>query len=456
MKGKNTVHWRPYLPFNRARELNLPYVCRLAPDANGFTFEWFDKIDPDGEHVLVWGERGGETNRTPVTGSVMRVDGLMEEREHEFYLVASDGRESRRRLLRTRSLPEGTTVINYLHPDDTQYDFSGRYLCSPSIARTDSGRLVAGMDLFGPKMAQNLTLLFYSDDNGESWRYLCDVYPFYWSSLFSRGGRLYILGLTTEFGNMQIACSEDEGETWSAPTTLFYGSNLLCPYGGMNRAPMHLTEANGRLWGACEYGSWGYGSHIPAVFSMPVDAEPMNPESWTLSDLLPFEGAWREASGGVQGDTMEGNILRAPDGQLYNYLRWKCGEVLRMRVSVSDPEAPLTFVDIIQAPFANSMFRIFPYQNKWLAVANDPVVYRRRNLLSLFSSDDLLRFEKLRDLIDYRECDAEKYGFQYPSFLLEGDTLYLSVRSAFNQANSFHNSNYMLFMRVELEGTDGK
>ena len=451
MKGKNTVHWRPYMPFNRLVEAKLPYVCRIAPDADSFTFEWFDKEDPNGKHTLVWGERNGEMKRTPITDSVMQVEGLLQDCDYEFYIVSEDGRESHRRLVRTGALPSGTSVINYLHPEDPQYDFSGRFLCSPSLARTKSGRLVAGMDVFGPKMAQNLTLLFSSDDNGESWHYLCDLYPFYWSSLFTRNEKLYILGFTTEFGNLQIACSEDDGESWSAPVTLFYGSNLLCPYGGMNRAPMHLTESGGRLWGACEYGSWSYGSHIPAVFSMATDADPMIPESWTLSELLPFEGEWKTAAEGVQGDTMEGNIVEAHDGVLYNYLRWKSGQILRMRVNENDPEAPLTFVDILDAPVANSMFRIIPYKENWIMVANDPVVPRRRNLLSLFQTDDLLRFEKVRDLIDFRDCDAQKYGFQYPTFLLEDDTLLLSIRAAFNNADSFHNSNYMLFMRVGLE-----
>lgn len=433
---------------NRKADADLPYICRLAPDKDRFTLEWFDKRDPDGAHTLYWGLRDAEKQAMEIHESTLTVDGLECDCDYAFYIEAADGRRSRERLVRTGEIPKGTSVINYLHPDDTQYDFSGRYLCSPSLARTKSGRLVAGMDLFGPRMAQNLTLLYASDDNGESWRYLCDLYPFYWSSLFVLHEKLYILGFTTEFGNLQIACSEDEGVTWSAPTTIFYGSNLMCPYGGMNRAPMHLTSASGRLWGCYEYGSWTYGSHIPGVFSIDENDDPMCAENWTLSELLPFEGEWKQASEDVQGDTMEGNILRMPNGELYAYLRWKCGEILRLRIDEQNPEAAPRFVDILKAPAANSMFRIFPYREKWLMVANDPVVYRRRNLLSLFESQDLLEFQKVEDLIDYRHHDAQLFGFQYPAFLLEENTLLLTIRSAFNQANSFHNSNYILFMKV--------
>ncbi|MBQ8510667.1 MAG: exo-alpha-sialidase [Clostridia bacterium] len=451
MRGKNTLDWRPYLPFNRAAELNNPFVCRLAPDANGFTFEWFDRVGGNMPHTLVWGERDGVMRRQPIADRVVRVDGLEEGREYEFRVEASDGRVSSRRLLRTCAIPEGTSVINYLHPEDGQYDFSGRFLCSPSLARTKSGRLVAGMDLFGHRMAQNLTLLFASDDDGANWRYLCDLYPFYWGSLFTWRGKLYILGLSTEYGNLQIACSGDEGESWSEPVTLFCGSSVLCNYGGMHRAPMHLVEEGGRLWTTCEYGSWGAGSHIPAVISMPVDADPMRPESWVMSELLHFDGEWREASGGVQGDTMEGNILRAPDGKLYNYLRWKTGQILRLRIDEENPEAPLVFAGFAEAPVSMSMFRMIPHGGRWVMVANSAVPAGcNRNLLALFESGDLEHFTQTRALIDYSGFDPAKHGFQYPAYLLEGDTLTLSVRSVFNNANNHHDSNYMLFLRTQI------
>lgn len=451
MRGNNTLHRRPYIPPTLHERQKAPYICRLAPDADGFTFEWFDNEKPQTHHTLFVGERGGAFREIPLEENVVRVGNLKTEREYCFYIQSADGRESNHRLVRTCAIPEGTTLINYLHPDDTQYDFSGRYLCSPSLARTKSGRLIAGMDVYGPQMAQNLTLLFYSDDEGEHWHYLCDLYPFYWGSLFVQEDKLYILGLNTEYGNLQIALSEDEGESWSAPTTLFYGANVLCPYGGMHRGPMHLTENNGRLFGACEYGSWASGSHIPAVFSIDKNADPMLPENWVLSEFLPFGGEWKKATGEKQGDTMEGNILRAPDGHLYNYLRWKCGEILRLQINEDDPEAPLIFSDIIKAPVSNSMFRIFSYRDKWLMVANDPVVPNRRNLLSLFESDNLLSFRKVRDLIDYSYMDAQKHGFQYPTFLLEENTLLLVIRSAFNQADTYHNSNCMLFMKTKLD-----
>ena len=73
---------------------------------------------------------------------------LSENTEYELFIESPAGLKSYVRLLKTSPIPEGTTVINYMHPEDTQYDFSGYCLCSPSLVRLESGRLLAGMDLF--------------------------------------------------------------------------------------------------------------------------------------------------------------------------------------------------------------------------------------------------------------------------------------------------------------------
>lgn len=358
-------------------------------------------------------------------------------------------------MLRTGPIPEGATVINYLHPEDGQYDFSGKFLCSPSLARTKSGRLIAGMDVFGSRMSQNLTILFKSEDDGRTWRYLTDLYPFYWASLFYYRDMLYILGLTTEYGNLQIACSEDEGETWSTPVNLFYGSNFVCKYGGVHRAPMQVTHYNGRLYTSCEYGCWEMGSHLPAVLSIDENADLMDPENWVRSEFLPFSGEWKEAAHGKQLDTMEGNIVRGPDGNLYNYMRWGLGSYLRLRVNEQDPEAPLEFAGIFEAPVSNSMFRIIPAGGKYIMVTNRKTppaekFNRRihRNVLSVFETDDMEHFKLIKDIVNREEEDPAEIGFQYPAFLYENGEILLVVRSAFNGAENSHNANYSLFFRV--------
>lgn len=456
MKCSNRIYHRPYLPLNRRAELKLPYICRLAPWDTGLEFEWFDK-GCDGKHTVYYGKRGSQKKTAlEITESVVKIDGLETMVDYEFYIEAENGNKSHSRLFRTGPVPDGATVINYLHSEDNYYDFSGHFLCSPSIVRTKSGKLIAGMDLFGIPMPQNLEILYYSDDNGKSWRYLTDLYPFYWSTLFVHKDVLYIIGLTTEYGSLQISCSYDEGETWEPAVTLCYGSNRDCDYGGVHRAPMQVVNYNGRLYTTCEYGKWGECCHLPMVISVDENADLMKPENWNMTELIHFEGKWKEKAEGVQYDTIEGNVVMAPDGELYNFMRWKLGAMLKLKIDKNNPDAPLEFVDIVEAPVTNSMFKIIEHGNKYLMVTNRKTeacgrfeAFRFRNVLSLVETEDFESFKVIKDIFNKEDEDPLKNGFQYPAVLYENGEIYLNVRTAMNEPNNEHDSNYMLFYKIE-------
>ena len=450
MKCSNGIRHRPYI--RPMQPSDVPFICRLAPSDFSITLEWLD-LGNGTAHTLFYRVRGTEEwNQTAATTNEMTLNGLACDTEYELFMESEVGKRSNVRLARTGAIPTGTSVINYLHPEDEQYLSSGRFLCSPSLARTGTGRLIAGMDVFGPAMGQNLTLLFFSDDDGQSWHYLCDLFPFYWSNLFFHQNALYIMGLTTEYGNLQISRSLDNGVTWENPTTIQYGTNVLCATGGVCREPMHLTEYNGRFYTSIGFGAWKAGGHNPAVLSIAADADPMVAENWSISDYLPFGGKWQEDAG-VKGDTIEGNLVKAPDGALYNYMRWKKGELLKLRVNTEDLDAPLEYGAIEAAPTSNSMFRIIPHKDGYLFVSNrmsNVQMEFSRNALALFETKDLKEYHLVRDIINFEDQNPRKFGFQYPSFVKEENTLYLSIRSAFNNADSFHNSNYILFTKIEL------
>lgn len=404
MRGSSKIYHKPYLPLNRYKETLSPYICRIAPGEESVEIEWLDN-GSDGQHTLFYCKRGETENITlSITDRVVFVDGLEKETEYEFYIESEDGNKSRTRLFRTGMIPEDCTVINYLHPEDPYYDFSGKFLGSPSIARTKSGRLVASMDVFLSFKPQNLTLTFYSDDDGKTWRYLNDIYRFFWSTLFYYKDVLYIIGVTTEYGDLRIACSYDEGVTWSEAKTIFYGSNFSCIYGGVHRPPMQIVPYKGRLYTTCEYGCWEYGSHLPTVLSIDENDDLMSPENWTMTEVLPFDGKWAEKSG-KQGDTIEGNIVSGPDGMLYSFMRYKVGEMLKLRVNTDEPEKMLEFVDIVKAPVSNSMFRIIHVNDKYLLITNRKTpesakneCWTYRNVLSVFESYDLENFSFVKDI----------------------------------------------------------
>ena len=444
MRGSSHVNHRPYIPHNRSEEKKNPYICRLAPFATGFTLEWFDHFD-SGEHTLYYVRRWGDKtlHSMPLTHSVVTVEGLEEHVEYDCYIESSKGHRSFVRPLRTDTPPKGCTVINYIHPEDNQYFFSGHFFGSPTLARLPGGRIVAGMDVFG-NGSQNIALLFYSDDNGISWRYLTDMYQFFWSTLFVKDEVLYLLGLSTENGNLQIACSTDEGNTWSAPVVIFYGSSAICPNGGILKAPMHLYSHKGRLYTTCEYGVW-YKMLYPGIISISETDDPMVPENWTWSELLRYDGKWKKETG-TQKDTVEANIVASRDGQLYSFMRWGVGKILRLKIDDTDPEAPPVYDGVLDVNVSDSMFRIIDYKGRYYLITNKGM---GRFILCVYVSDDLEHWDLVEDIIDYSHKHRGKYGFQYPAFLAGDEGLSLMLRSSFNEANDFHNANYMLFTQLD-------
>ena len=460
MRASRKINHRPYVPFNRKADAVRPYICRMVPGPDFITFEWIAR--EEGTHTLTVKKRGEDVTvrQMSITDPVVTADGLSKNTEYELFIESPSGQMSNTRLFCTSEVPQGMTVVNYLHPQDTQYAFSGNCLCSPSIVRLDSGRLLVGMDVFANKNGQNTTILFYSDDNGKNWRYLTDMHPFYWANLFLHKGSVYALGQTQEYGDLYIVRSDDNGETWSDPTLLFHGTTWCCNGGGIQHTPMHLTSYNGRLYTSFEYGNWGLAEgHLPGVISVDENADLMKTENWSFTDLVPYEGKWKEDDEGTKGQSIEGNLVVGPDGVLYDIMRHKIGKWLKLRVNTDDPDAAPEYVGIEDAPVTKSMFRIIPYKGKYLLITNLQTeetaalfgAVNSRNVLSAFVSDDLVNFRLVKHIVDFRDRDPWQYGFQYPSFIAEDDGVRLAVRSAFNGAENYHNANYSLFYYLSDE-----
>ena len=140
MKGSSNIYHRPYIPANRPEWRDMPYICRIAPSERGFSMEWIPAPADTGEHFLYYSRRGEDSfTRIPLTGPTASVTDLEPETEYEFYIENSRGRKSLTRLIRTGALPAGTVAVNYLHPDDNAFEFSGKYFGSPSLARLRDG-----------------------------------------------------------------------------------------------------------------------------------------------------------------------------------------------------------------------------------------------------------------------------------------------------------------------------
>ena len=281
--------YSPYKPL--FFETGDPYVCRLAPGADCIRVEWLAS-GPGPYRVFVRQRGGGAFAEAGVTDDTgFDIVGLVPETDYELYVASPTGR-SRTRLARTGALLSGT-VVNYLHPDDEAYAFSGRYLCSPSLLRLPDGALLASMDLYAGGTPQNLTLIFRSDDDGATWHHHCELFPAFWTKLFLHRGAVYALACSTEYGDLLIGRSDDGGRTFGAPTVLFRGSGGRRGWAGVHKNPQPVVTFAGRVWNTLEWGSWTQDYHAAMVMSAPEDADLLDASSWRFSEPLAYDHvAW--------------------------------------------------------------------------------------------------------------------------------------------------------------------
>ncbi len=439
--------YRPYVRF-RDRGEPRPFVCAIRPEERGFSVDFIDGAERG--HRLAFRRRfTGAWDSVPVSGGSARVTGLYDNVDYEFYLEADDGVRSATRLVRTGQ--PVSTAVNYIHPDDGTFDFSGRYCCSPSLLRLPSGRLLASHDVFHGKGPQRLNVIFKSDDDGKTWQYLCELFPSFWGKLFTLGGRLYMLSVSTEYGDLLIGESEDEGLTWKEPTVIERGPGI--GKSGFHRAPCVYAISHGRIWFAVENGAWQDGGFTDCLVSAPVDGDLLDAESWTFTEPLSYSESW---AGPAFPCAIEGNPFVGNDGELYVLYRFRERTGLLMRADGERPGRRLEFVRTVDLPFAHTKFEIVRGGDGFFYAAGNelgPDGKSARNVLSFYRSEDGVSYERLMRIIDRGDYDSRFTGFQYPAFIIEGKTVLLLSRTAYNGAASFHDSNMITFHRFTIPET---
>lgn len=439
MKGYNKWNFKPYVPYNCS---SAPYICAIQPYDDGFCAQC-----SDGCVRAYYSKRGSNVeNSIEISGNSFCVSGLDTQTDYSFYVVNKDGTKSAPRLVRTGTVPG--TVVNYLHPEDAFYKFSGRFLCSPSLVKLPGGILLASMDVFASNMPQNLTLLFRSDDGGKSWYYINELFPCFWGKLFWHNNELYMLATSTEYGDVLVGKSSDFGETWSEPTVIFRGSCSPVE-NGFHKAPVPIVRAGGRIWTAVEYGSWPGKTFSAALLSIDEKADLLCAENWELTPPLPHSKDWAGALD-VCGP-IEGNVVVTPEGELVNIMRYAKGRAAVLKCRLDLPHEPLSFGEIIDFPLGHTKFEILQKDGYYYAVGNQMPA---RDVLSIFVSKDLKNWKFGCDVLNYSECDSTKIGFQYPSCCFDGDDLLVLSRTAFNGAASYHDNNYITFHRIPLSNVD--
>ena len=453
MKGYNLWSYAPYKPL--LRNVGDIYICRVVPFSDSIHFEWLD-IDSS-EYSVYYRKRdngdfisAGKTQKCEF--DIMHLD---TDTDYEFYVEANQ-LKSLVRLARTGE--SVGTVVNYLHPDDTAYSFSGRYLCSPSLVRHPDGFLLASMDLFAGGHPQNLTLIFRSDDDGETWHYVSELMPCFWGKMFIHKGELYMLSCSTEYGDLLIGKSVDGGKTFAAPVCLLRGSNGKNGNDGIHKNPQNLFVHNGRIYNTLEWGTWANKEycHAAMVMSCDMNDDLLVPENWSFTSPRKFDPNFAPDVSHLPYCTMtiEGTLVVDPRNRLLNVMRFggdRC--VLAYEVNTQDHEAELSYSHCIPFPANLSKFMIKydAVSKKYYSIASrlHESIKTNRDLLSLMASNDLENWYVVSDLLDFSNQNPDKIGFQYVDFEIEGEDIIFLCRTSINNAHDYHDANYSTFHRIE-------
>ncbi len=463
MKAPTTWLSRPFKPYARAREAFLPFVSRLVPDAGAFTLEWIDR-GFDGAHRLTVKKReGGATVREiESVPPCVTVDGLENLTDYAVVLSRVGEEGSCTRLVRTGRMPCDVPVC-YLHPDDTVFAFSGNFVAGPSLVKCPSGRLLASLDVFsGQEQWASLSQLYCSDDGGTQWHWLGDLFPCYWGRLFVHRGSVYMFACTNGNGSIVIGRSDDEGETWTAPVTLF----PACYRDGYHSAPGSVAEHGGLLYIAVDTGGWGDCAFPMSILSARADGDLLDPANWELAEFTDYDPSWKGAPKGAgpglgcPGAGIEGNVVVDREGGVHALYRMdifkaepNTGKVLVFDVDPSDRGAKYIFNAISDCPLgSNSKFcvKLDPVSGKYVMIGTEQSVEKSlgRTVISLAVSTDLREWKVVRRLYDYSSTDPSRVGLQYPDWVFDGDDILMLLRIGYNQSDTHHNSNCIAFSRI--------
>jgi hypothetical protein len=449
-------------------------IVRLAPGDGCVEWEWKYEGDESEASKLTFladirlrGEQGWSYTRELDQAQLSaRIGGLNNGVDYELRIRATEKEPALEHTSPIRLVRPGVaqgTVINYIHPEDYTFNFSGRSPASPSIAKLPDGRWVASHDVFWGAGGQNLTFVFRSEDEGRTWSYLTALYPCFWGKLFVHRDTLYMLATSTEYGDLLIGRSDNGGADWSAPTTLIGGGSR--EEGGPHKAPQPVIAHKGRLWSAVEYGSWPVGGYGAGVVSAPENSDLLDSANWTATPFLRYDCNWPGTiDGGDRPGYLEGNAVVRPDGQLVNILRYSTrggipdyGRAIMLNVNADDPDAPLAFAQVIDFPGNMSKFtiRYDSVSHRYWALVNrvSSGNVRQRNILTLTSSADAIHWAIHRDILNYEDNgwpeDNTKVGFQYADWMIIGEDIAFVSRTAIHGAYSYHNANHLTFHRIE-------
>ena len=356
------------------------------------------------------------------------------------------------------------SIINFWDPDFDQY------IGDPSIVILPNGDYIASHDGFGPAHTAQITYVYRSTDQGDTWApYGNDptdenrLVGQSQSTLFVNGTDLYSLGIAADVGAspagdwLSIRKSIDGGLSWTEPDSPINGRlDALSSGVGYSGGAATVLVHNGRVWRSFEDVTSAAGVHAQNwssfVMSAPVGSDLLDSSNWTRSSgYLLDQGTYP-----TKGLT-EGNVVVKPNGDLVNITRVTNSSEEAAFINVNALGTTSTFDTINPFPGGGSKFaiRYDSTTQKYWTLANDQTpATNERSILTLNSSPDLLSWTVEGTILE--DSNTADVGFQYVDWQFDGNDLVAASRTSFSGADNFHDADYLTFHRIRNYASTSK
>jgi len=387
-------------------------------------------------------------------------------------------------------------VVVYESPDPT-----GIYAYSPGLCRMPNGRLIATLDLGGPRVKdlpgpKGVRLgthaqckVFTSDNHGRTWTHRADL-PIMHATPFLAGQVLYLLG---HAGDLAVARSDNGGTAWSEAAKLTEGQvwtghahNAVCANGCVYIPMERYTR--GRI-------SWF--ELAPVLMRGRLGDDLTRRENWTFASELTFAEAVKPAELNYLGAPfypgqlgwLEPNVVRLTDPDhvwcdpagrtLHLWLRAHTNgsgyaAVVKVVEEGDRPGTGAMTTMLEKAPSGRTMVYVpcpggqlkfnIQYDDKtklfWLlsSQAIDGMVRRERMSPDRFNlpydERHRLQLHFSRNCTDWCfaglvcKTDNPRQARHYATMVIDGDDLHILSRSGDARAKSAHDGNIITFHTV--------
>ncbi len=341
------------------------------------------------------------------------------------------------------------------------------------VGLVQSPAVYAAQDRIYAAMVVSGTTYFYqSTDGGAHFELLSRISSFGLPSIFEAGGALYMIGNHSEAGRwdrIAVVKSVDGGKNWTAP------AEGMLPSSGdgtlVSGASSPSLIHNGFVYRAFEDRTDSWSVNRAYIVSAPVDADLLDPSSWTVSSKLPFNKNLftNDPNGTNIVRTVyieEGCAILGKDGMIYNMLRVNCQPSMDYAIlmKLSEDRKTLSYAtesgsSIIQFPGGLTKFTV-RYDEEtelYYALVNNVTQEEfcwQRNVLSLSVSSDLVHWQVVETILVDRTLMNEyvsmtRHGFQYVDWCFDGEDILLTVRESMGDSVHFHDANCFTFYRIE-------